>query len=341
MERKHLTSTMPEVQLIQALEGLGNYMSSVEEITERIYDLQKLISSREISPEAASSIREEYLSRLLEYAEKFFRNLSVIERERARIRLELERLRGNPVASASAADALKEDLSRIDRIYRSINFEVGLIATKYSLVLSSKALSERKITEEEYERQKEVCRRFLDVLAERWSMQKAEFNKKLSELGSDLKKVDEDLKEKWVRYSVGEYEEAFYQSTKEPLERRAKALEERISRIKRYVDGIDSLLFECYLLYSRSKSEPSDLEEMIQLTEVPRLHEVVGITLEAAGVSVEEAYRKLIEYYASTYEVEVNRARVMLESELAKMTGGGRSRDRAIIDLYRSLTRER
>lgn len=334
-------STTEGHSIQEALADLGNCMSSVEEITERIYDLQKLITSKEISMEAASSIREEYLSRLLEYAENFFNNLGIIEMERARIRLELERLRSNPLASVSATDALKEDLSRIDRIYRSINFEVGLIATKYSLVLSSKALSERKITEEEYERQKEVCRRFLDVLAERWSVQKAEFNKKLTELDSDLNKVNEELKEKWVRYRVGEYEEAFYQSTKEPLEKRAKALDERISRIRSYVDGIDSLLFECYLLYSRSRPEPSDLEEMIQLNEVPRLHEVVEITLEAAGVSVEEAYRKLVEHYASTYEVEMKRARVMLESELAKMAGGGRSRDRAIIDLYRSITQER
>lgn len=324
----------------ETLAGLGNCMANIEEVTERIYDLQKLVSNKEISPEAASSIREEYLSKLLEYAEKFFSHLGVMEMERARIRLELERLRSNPSVSIGVADTLKEDLSRIERIYKSINFEIGLIATKYSLVLSSKALSDRKITEEGYERQKEVCRRFLDVLAERWSIQKSEFSKKLTELESDLKKVDEELKEKWVRYRVGEYDEALYESIREPLEKRSKALNGRISTIKRYVDGIDSLLFECYLLYSRSRPEPSDLEAMIQLDEVPRLHEVVEVDLEA-GVSVEEAYRKLIEHYASTYDVEAKRARVMLESEIAKVTGGGRSRERAIIDLYRSISQER
>ncbi|MBO3803564.1 MAG: CdvA-like protein [Candidatus Brockarchaeota archaeon] len=313
-------------------------VQEIEEMIGRLQDLARLVRSGEIPKEAAEPLKDEYMRGLLGHAERFFTLEDGLEAERARIRLELERHR-----SSKKTRALEARIGQIEDAFKSVNLQVELMTVKYYLMFLSSAMKRGEMTKEEFDKQRDVYRHFLDSVAERWAYQKNELNKGISGLEPQLESITSDLKELWVRHTVGEIPQAEYNSARTRLEEKLKSVESSIEKYRRYIDAVDARVFECYLLYTQPNPEVSfDFESITPPEELPKITDLEGkVKVGDELLTPQELYDRTLYQYSLIWGMGSASTKSNLEKDIRKLMEKGMTREQALVYLNESVRGKR
>lgn len=319
-------------------------VQEIEEMIGRLQDLARLVRSGEIPKEAAEPLKDEYMRGLLSHAERFFTLEDGLEAERARIRLELERNRRDAerfggVASNERIRTLEARIGQIEDAFKSVNLQVELMTVKYYLMFLSSAMKRGEMTKEEFDKQRDVYRHFLDSVAERWAYQKNELSKGISALEPQVENITADLKELWVRYTVGEIPQSEYNSARTRLEEKLKNIEGSIEKYRRYIDAVDARVFECYLLYTQPNPEVSfDFESITPPEELPKITELEGkVKVGDELLTPQELYDRTLYYYSLIWGMGSASTKSNLEKDIRKLMEKGMTREQALVYLNESV----
>lgn len=319
-------------------------VGEIEEMIERLQTLARLVRSGEISKETAEPLKDEYMRGLLGHAERFFTLEDGIEGDRAKIKLELDRGRkdmdkfgGN--YNAERVRNLEGRLDVIENAFRSVNLQVELMTVKYYLMFLSSAKSRGEMTVEEFDKQRDVYRRFLDSVAERWAYQKNELGKQSSGLEPEQESISSQLKELQVRYLVGEILQGDFNAKKVQLEERLQSIDASIEKVRRYIDGVDSRVIECYWLYTQPNPEVSfDLESITPPEPLPKITELSDkIKVGEDLLTPQELYDRTLYFYSLIWGMGSAATKANLEKDIRKLTAQGMTREEALVRLNETV----
>jgi hypothetical protein len=316
----------------------------IEEMIGRLQDLARLVRSGEISKETAEPLKEDNMRSLLGHAERFFTLEDGIESERAKVKLELERSRRDMEkfggdANTERVRILEAKIEEIDNAFKSVNLQVELMTVKYYLMFLSSAKSRGEMTAAEFDKQRDVYRRFLDSVAERWAYQKNELGKHVSGLEPEQESMSSQLKELWVRHTVGEISPPDYNARKAQLEERLQSIEASIEKVRKYIDAVDSRVFECLLLYTQPNPEVSfDLESITPPEELPRITELSDkMRIGEELLSPQELYDRTLYFYSLIWGMGSAATKANLEKDIKRLMERGMTREEALVQLNESM----
>lgn len=208
----------------------------------KLEKLNQLISSGQVSPQTAESIKRDYTSQLISLLDKFFRLRLELEDLKVRCIVEMERARVNAsiAGSSEVVSKLEELTIRIDDALESLDMDAKLfIASQYIQYLKSPNIDPNTLKEK-----KLAYRRFVDSIIESWLVDKADLESELSDLEREANSLREQLKELWVRFMVGEYDRGEYDAKRVRLEEELASLNTRITELRSKLDSIDERIIE-------------------------------------------------------------------------------------------------
>ena len=319
-------------------------VGEIEELIERLQTLARLVRSGEISKETAEPMKDEYMRGLLGHAERFFTLEDAIEGERAKIKLELERGRREMDKFGGDYNAerirnLEGKIEEIDNAFRSVNLQVELMTVKYYLMFLSSAKSRGEMTAEEFDKERDVYRRFLDSVAERWAYQKNELGKQSSGLEPEQESISNKLKELQVRFLVGEVPQGDYNAKRAQLEERLRSIEASIEKVRKYIDGVDSRVIECYWLYTQPNPEVSfDLESITPPEPLPKITELSDkVRVGEELLTPQELYDRTLYFYSLIWGMGSAATKANLEKDIKKAMAQGITREEALVRLNESV----
>jgi len=343
----HHIYKLSRATLAEQTELLNQFRKCVDEIEEmigRLQDLARLVRSGEISKETAEPLKDEYMRGLLGHAERFFTLEDGIEGERAKIKLELERGRRDMDKfggdyNTERVRNLEAKIEEIENAFKSVNLQVELMTVKYYLMFLSSAKLRGEMTAGEFDKQRDVYRRFLDSVAERWAYQKNELGKQTSGLEPEQESISSQLRELHVRYSVGEIPQADYNSKKAKLGERLQNIEASIEKVRRYIDGVDSRVIECYWLYTQPNPEVNfDLESLMPPEPLPKITELSDkVRVGEELLTPQELYDRTLYFYSLIWGMGSAATKANLEKDIKKLMAQGITREEALVRLNESV----
>jgi hypothetical protein len=326
------------------LNEFGKCVQEIEETMGRLQDLARLVRSGEISKETAEPMKSDYMQRLFGHAERFFKLEDALEGERARIRIELEKYkretdRYGGGERADQVSKLERRLGSIDDVFRSVNLQVELMTARYYIMFLNSAMQKGEMKKEDFDRQRELSKHFLDSVAERWTYQKKELTSSISGLEPERDEINAELDELRVRYLVGEISQSDYNSRRSKLEDRLKSIDGNIERFTKYIDAVDTRVFECYFLYTQPNPEISfDYESIIPPEPLPKITELSGkIRVGDELLTPQELYDRTLYFYSLIWGMGSASTKSNLEKDIRKLMAQGLTREEALVRLNESV----
>ncbi len=305
-------------------------MRRIDASVQKQKELDLLVRKGSVEQGAAKRLRDDYIREMLKATEEFFDAEQKLEDLRAEIKVDIQQRKRN---SADTSE-LEQTVNSIEEAYMSVDPKVWVEIAVSTLATFISAWRRGEIDEERFKGMREIYKRFLDSMTEKWDYQKKSLEDNLGKLEEEVNKKEQQLKEITVRFKVGEYDKREYDALSLPISLELDQLRAKEEKISGYIDIIDSAIFDCYYLYSHpeEKKEP-DFEVMISALNIPSAEEIIGSTIK--GENIQEMYDKLFNYYS--LNVGPDRAKVRLERELSRYAGQGMSRSDAIRAVYKAV----
>jgi len=251
----------PRSSVSRVLEEFNQFTGDLRELHEKLQRLDQLVKEGKIAKPVADSLRSEYLATLMNSAEEYFRRKDELESAKARVIVEVERLKadmevsrgGRPPGVADSERLRRVDaqihqlnslLDSIDDALEALDLETKLFLVQRYFLSSREALKKGEITEETLEERRLVCKKFLDSVLEDWAVEKRDLVNQISELDASIISLQSRLKELWVRFMVKEYDKGYYNMKRVELEGELSKSERKTSELRAIVDKNDSRIFE-------------------------------------------------------------------------------------------------
>ena|GEM_PF-2758559 len=316
------------------LDKFSSYMREIEVALQKLRELDSLSRSGSVEPGAAKRLRDDYTNQMLSATEKFFEVEEALEDLRARLKVEIQQGK----RSGSDTSKLEESVNKIEDAYMSIDPAVWVEIAVSSLAVFSEAAKKGELSDDRFKKMRETYKKFLDSMTEKWEYQKSGLQDAIAKMQAEGSKREGVLKELLVRYKVGEYDEREYEEKVSPIKSEYDALKEKIDKISKYMDAIDSAVFNCYYLYSHPEQKrDTRLEFLVAALDIPKIGDIMDLV--SPNQSSDEMYEKLYNYY--TLNIGPSRAKARLESEIGKFTSQGMGRAEAIRAVYKAVMGER
>ena len=315
------------------LESFSSYMRQTEGALQKLKQLDSLNKKGAIEAEAAKRLRDDYMSEMLSATEKFFEVEEKIEDLRARLKVEIEQGKRNGADTSN----LESQVNQIEEAYMNVDPSLWVEIAISSLVIFTEARERHDLSEDRFKKLRETYKKFLDSMAEKWDYQKNGLEEALKKIEGDKKQREAALKELYVRHRVGEYDDQQYNQLASPIKSEYDSLNEKAEKIRKYVDAIDTAVFNCYYVYSHPEERGELNFGVLMGLDIPRIGDIMDVV--SPSKSSEELYEKLYNYF--NLSLGPMRAKSRLESEIAKYTSQGLSRSEAIRAVYKAIMKDR
>jgi hypothetical protein len=266
---KELERSLEDFDEKKGREILNNFIELCGYIKSMVFKLKKLeelSSKEELSKSISSSLKEEYLPQLSRAIGQYFELRSQLEELRAKTLIEIEKIRldieSTPEANLHHEDKSSAELVQLQSRLRVLKQkenklnEILLNVRKYLLedldldtkiFIASHYLEANSGNLNQMEN-KDFIRNFLDHITELWFDRKNELSKEISELERRNLDIEDQLKELWARFLLGEYDRNFYLKKKSELERNLLEIQEKISEAKSNIEKTDIRIIELWNL---------------------------------------------------------------------------------------------
>jgi hypothetical protein len=261
------------------------YVEKVKETSLGLEELSKLVKSGEVSEAAYRLIVNDLGAQLALSIEDIFRIREALELTRAKAKLEWAKEKvSSPAPQPSPrpksesegeaslqyvrgfSDVIQSDYFS-DEASRATIYQMGLarweyIISKIDSVLGSLPIEDEAAIIEQYlsiireklslhskpadiERGISVCKQRLDSISERWAQMRRSQIEKIMDLELEVSRLNDEIKELEVRYSVGEVVQQVYEIKMSASQTSLKKAEKNISDVRAFIDDMDMKIFRC------------------------------------------------------------------------------------------------
>lgn len=262
-QEKHIpnqTLSFKEVEsdVNEKIKVFQRYVDSVKEASLKLEELTKMLKAGEITEETYRQLIGELGSQLSVSIEGIFKLREALELDRAKAKLEWAKekiqmdslkIQDNMYVDEfsgrySPVYRWEEITSKIDKVLSSLTImeEVSILEQYLSLIKDSLGGISSKA---EFKEGKELCKRRLNLILEKWASIRRGKMDELINLDLKASEIEEKINEIDVRFAVGEIDRGTYESKISVLQGSLKNVRKEISEIRSLIDSVDMKIFRC------------------------------------------------------------------------------------------------
>jgi len=242
------------------LEIFQAHMKEVREVSLKLKELERMLSSGEITENAYEVIAAELGERMASSLEEIFKLKESLELARVRARLEWVEekaemrsagiMEERPLAASqepyaySSLQRWEMLISRIDEALSSLTMdeEISFLEQYLSMTKEGNPSKERL---EAIERARELCRKRLESIRETWNSTRREKIERMISLEHEASQLKEQIGETEIRFTIGYYDEHAFEARMSDLKANLQRVEKEISKLRDYIDEMDRKIFRC------------------------------------------------------------------------------------------------
>jgi len=229
------------------------HMKEIKETSLMLKELERMHRSGEVAENIYNAIKAELTERMTTSFEEFFKLKESLELIKARAKIayvkekakideqNLVTVPTEEIYIYSAPYGWEKIISNIDQALSSLTIEEEISFLERYLSFTK----EGNPSGETFRTGRELCRKRLESIQESWNLTRREKIERLIALEREVSQLKEKIKETEVRFAIGYYDEASFETQMSSLKADLQRAEGEISDLRKYIDEMDRRLFRC------------------------------------------------------------------------------------------------